>query len=263
MLKIQSLTIKKDEKTILENVNLDINQGDIVCILGQNGRGKSTLLKSIMGFNNIYDISGSIVFNDRDISGMSINERSNEGVFLSMQDPVEIQGVKQIDFYHEIYQNKYNKKSVIELFKKMNVILKKVELNDDFINRYVNEGFSGGEKKKNEIAQMLLLDPQLIMLDEIDSGLDFDTRSLITNIVKEEIDKNKTIIFISHTPEMIKALQPNKVILLDNNGIVKIGDYQFAEEILKKGYKKILSELGIKDKPKVMDACIGGEFHEK
>ncbi len=110
---------------------------------------------------------------------------------------------------------------------------------------------------------LLLLDPQLIMLDEIDSGLDFDTRTLITNIIKEQIAKGKTIIFISHTAEMIKELKPNRVILLGNHQIVKEGDFEFAQEILSKGYKKILSHLGVKDEPRVLGSCIGGHFNEK
>ncbi len=263
MIEIKDLIIKKDENIILENVSLNIEKGDVVCVLGQNGRGKSTLMKAIMGFSNVYDISGSIKFNNKEISHLSINERSSIGLFLSMQDPVEIQGVSQIDLYRAIFQNRYNTANVIEVYKKLDVILKKVELNEDFLNRSVNEGFSGGEKKKNEISQMLLLDPELIMLDEIDSGLDFDTRTLITNIIKEQIQKKKTVIFISHTPEMIKDLHPNKVVLLGDNRILKVGDYQFAEEILNKGYKKILRELGVVERPRMIGTCVGGHFNEK
>ncbi len=263
MLNLKNLSIKKDENIILSDINLQIEKGDVVCILAQNGVGKSTLLKSIMGFNNIYDITGKIEFDGKDISQASINERSNLGIFLSMQDPVEIQGIKQIDLYRTIFQDRYNTSNTIALYKRLDGILKKVEFNEDFLERNVNEGFSGGEKKKNEISQMLLLDPELIMLDEIDSGLDFDTRALIFNIIKEEIAKHKTVIFISHQQEMIKALQPNKVILLGGNKVVKIGDYNFAEEILAKGYKKTLKEFGVEEKPRTMDSCIGGHFNGK
>ncbi len=263
MLNLRDLNIKKDENVILKNVNLKIENGDVVCILAQNGVGKSTLLKSIMGFNNIYDISGEIEYNGLDISNLSINQRSNLGIYLSMQDPVEITGIKQIDLYRTIFQDRYNTSNTIELYKKLDGILKQVEFNEDFLQRNVNEGFSGGEKKKNEISQMLLLDPELIMLDEIDSGLDFDTRTLIANIIQEQIKKNKTIIFISHQPEMIKSLQPNKVVLLGDNRILKVGDYQFAEEILSKGYKKVLKEFGVVEKTKMMGSCIGGHFNEK
>ncbi len=263
LLKISNLSIKKDEKLILDDINLEIAQGDVVCILAQNGVGKSTLLKSIMGFKNMYDIDGHISFNGTDISNMPINERSRLGIYLSMQDPVEISGVKQIDLYRTIFQDRYNSTNTIELYKQLDKILKRVEFNEDVLQRSVNEGFSGGEKKKNEISQMLLLNPDLIMLDEIDSGLDFDTRTLITNIIKEEISKKKTVIFISHQPEMINALKPNKVVLLGGQKVLKVGDYEFAQEILNKGYKKILKEFGVVEQPKTMDSCIGGHFNGK
>lgn len=260
MLEINKLKIKKDKQIILDNINLKIEKGDVVCLLGQNGQGKSTLLKAIMGFNNIYDITGSIKYNEKDISNMSIDARTNIGFFYSWQDPVEISGIKQIDFYRIIFQNKYKTTNILELHKKLNNILKEVELGDDFLERYINEGFSGGEKKKNEIAQLLLLDSNLIMLDEIDSGLDFDTTNLIIDIINKQ-KKDKTIIFISHHIETINKLNPNKVLLLANKTIVKESDITLAKEIFSKGYKRVLSSLGIDNTNKTIGECIGGHFN--
>lgn len=255
MLRIKNLSVKKND-TILENINLDVNKGDVVCILGQNGEGKSTLLKAIMGYSNMFDITGTISFNDIIINDLSMNNVANLGIFLSLQDPVEIPGLKLLDFYRVIYQNKFPQESFLKFSIKLEKILKQVGLNQDFLKRNLNENFSGGEKKKNEIIQMLILNPELILLDEFDSGLDFDTNKLITQILNDEIkSKHKTVIFISHHIDTIKALNPNKVILLSNKQIVAQGDINLAIEIFDKGYQKVLSKFGITKKVDTLESC--------
>ena len=263
MLKISNLLVKSSNNIIINDINLDINEGDVVCILGQNGQGKSTLLKSLMGFSNLFDITGSIQINGQEIINKSIDYRSNIGLFLSYQDPIEISGIKMIDYYRTIFQKKYNTNNILKMYSIFENILKVVELNQDFLSRSINDGFSGGEKKKNEIAQMLLLNPNIIMLDEIDSGLDFDTTNLIINILKHEINKKKTIIFISHNLSTIKELNPNKVVLLANKKIVALGDINLAIKVFQKGYKKTLLEYGVKEEAKVVNECIGGHFNAK
>ena len=262
-IRIQNLNVIKNAEKILDNLNLSFEDGDVICIMGKNGEGKSTLLKSIMGFKNTYDITGSINFNGLDISNKSIDERSSMGIFLSFQDPVEISGIKMIDYYRSIFNKKYNTNNILKMYKIFEDTLKVVELNHDFLSRSINDGFSGGEKKKNEIVQMLLLNPDVIMLDEIDSGLDFDTTNLIINIVKNRINQKKTVIFISHNLSTIKKLNPNKVVLLADKKIVDVSDIKLAIKIFEKGYKKVLSEYGIHEKAKVINECIGGHFSDK
>ncbi|MGL4950673.1 MAG: AAA family ATPase, partial [Mycoplasma sp.] len=180
------------------------------------------------------------------------------GIFLANQNPVEIPGITMLDFFKSIYEEVNQKTNLLEFYKIINGILKTVNLNEDFLSRSINEKFSGGEKKKSEMAQMLLLKPDFIMLDEIDSGLDFDATKTIIDILLEEKKQKKTIVFVSHHDNLIKQLLPNKVILLANKKIVQTGDMNLANDILSMGYKKYLSKLGITSKAQnSIGTCMG------
>lgn len=262
MLKITNLNINIDQNPILENISLEIQNGDVVCILGQNGQGKSTLLKAIMGLHGYTQENGTIIYNNNVIDGLTVTERAKIGIFLANQNPIEIDGIVMLDFYKSILETNDKNVNFLKMYKKIEDILKIVKLSNDVLKRYVNVGFSGGEKKKNEIVQMLLLNPELILLDEIDSGLDIDTVKLIINIINTEISNKKTVIYISHSKQTIDALKPNKVILLHGHKIVASGGYELAQQITNDGYTKTLTKLGIKETKQTLDACIGGHFEK-
>lgn len=260
MLSLKNVSISINNNLVLENLNLEIKKGDVVCILAQNGQGKSSLLKTIMGFKEYAITRGWITFNDHNLTHFTIDQRAHLGIFLANQAPIEIPGVSMLDFLKTIYQQKQQQTNLLQLYRTIEDILKQVHLNSEFLTRSVNENFSGGEKKKSELAQMLLLDPQLIMLDELDSGLDIDTIKLCIKLIKQEIARQKTIVFVSHQAQMINDLKPNKVILIANQKIVKIGGFELAEQVLTQGYKKTLLELGIKEKVPETTDCIGKSF---
>ncbi len=264
ILSLKNLDIKIDKKNILNNININVKPGECIAILGQNGEGKSTILKTIMGHYATSVGKGEIVFKDKIINELKSFERSNLGIFLINQNPIEIEGLKTIDFYKSILNAKGTKLKTIEFYKIIEANLKLVNLNQDILERDFNLGFSGGEKKRNEIMQMLLLDPQLILVDEIDSGLDVDSFKIIIDILKKELKKGKTLIIVSHNKELIKQLQPNKIYLLANQTIVHKGDYEFAMDIMENGFKKILNKLGIKNQDKkILGTCIGEHFAKK
>lgn len=262
MLKITELNIKVDQNTILDDISLEINDGDVVCILGQNGQGKSTLLKAIMGLHGYLQDHGTIIYNNQPIDNLSVTERAKLGIFLANQNPIEIDGIVLLDFYKAILETNQQNVNFLKMYQKIEEVLKTVKLSNDVLKRYVNVGFSGGEKKKNEIVQMLLLNPELILLDEIDSGLDVDTVKLIIEIIKKEITNKKTVIYISHSKQTIDELKPNKVILLHDHKIVASGGYELAQRITNDGYLKTLTKLGITETKQTLDACIGGHFEK-
>jgi Fe-S cluster assembly ATP-binding protein len=243
MLKIDKLSVKVENNEILKEIDITINNGDTVVILGPNGHGKSTLLKSIMNHYSFKISHGDIFYNDINITNMNTSEIAKLGFFLSSQSPIEINGITNIDFYNSLLKENSNEKvSIFESYKKINTYLEKVNFDKSILKRYINQGFSGGEKKKNEIMQMLLLNPKIIMLDEIDSGLDVDTYETIIDILLEEKEKGKTIIFITHNIKLIERLKPNKFFLIGNGKIIQTGDYETANETLKKGFNKYLNK---------------------
>lgn len=262
MFQIKNLNITINNNPILRNVNLDLQKGDIVAILGPNGQGKSSLLKAIMSHYSVELTSGDIIFNNENITTLNTYEKARKGIFLALQTPTEISGLSQINLYKSIIKNNNLNKEIkmLELFKIINSSLKTVHLSEDVLERSINENFSGGEKKKNEIMQMMLMNPEIIMLDEIDSGLDVDTTLNVIEILKNIDLKQKILMFVTHNEKLIQSLKPNKVILIANNEIVKQSDISLANEIIKNGYKNILKELNIKlHKPKkqLLKSCGG------
>ena len=241
MLEIKDLHAKIGDKEILRGINLTIKTGEIHAIMGPNGSGKSTLSAVLVG-NPLYEVTGgTAMFNGKDLLAMKPEDRSHEGLFLSFQYPVEIPGVSMTNFMRAAIneKRKYNGESPLnagDFLKLMREKRKVVELDNKLANRSVNEGFSGGEKKRNEIFQMAMLEPKLSILDETDSGLDVDA----LRIVAEGVNKLKTpetsCIVITHYQRLLEIIKPDIVHVLYKGRIVKTAGPELAEEIEKRGY---------------------------
>lgn len=242
LLDIQNLKVSINQNEILEKFNLIVNKGEIHAIMGPNGSGKSTLSKVLAG-HPAYSIEfGDIFFKGFSILDLSPEERSHLGIFLAFQYPIEIPGVSNEDFLRLAYNSKqlfYNKPEVdpLEFLKIVTQKLDLVHMSSLFLNRNVNEGFSGGEKKRNEILQMLLLEPELSILDETDSGLDIDALKTISDGINSFMNKDRSIILITHYQRLLDYVKPNYVHVMQNGKIVKTGSFQLAKELETKGYQ--------------------------
>ena len=248
MLTIKNLHAKIENKEILRGINLTVKAGEVHAIMGPNGSGKSTLAAVLTG-NELFEVTeGSVQFNGKDLLSMSPEDRAREGVFLSFQYPVEIPGVSMTNFMraavneHRKYQG-LQPLSASEFLKMMREKKKLVEIDSDLTNRSVNEGFSGGEKKKNEIFQMAILNPKLSILDETDSGLDIDALRIVANGVnKLKTNENCTIV-ITHYQRLLDYIEPDFVHVLYKGQIVKSAGKELALELEEKGYDWIKKEL--------------------
>ena len=244
MLKIKNLTAGVDDKNILNNINLNINSGEFHVIMGTNGTGKSTLGNILAGKDNYNVHSGDIVYKDKSIINLSPDERAHEGIFMSFQYPVSIPGVNTMHFLRTAVnsirkskkQDEIEPGDFIKLFKEK---LELIGLKSEFSKRSVNDGFSGGEKKRFEIIQMLLLNPDLIILDETDSGLDIDAIRIVSNGINAFRNKNKSFILITHYNRILNYLKPDFVHVMLNGTIVKSGGRELAVELEEKGYEWI------------------------
>ena len=223
MLKINNLEVSTDDKIILKGLNLLINDGEIHAIMGPNGVGKSTLSRAIMGDNNYNIKNGDIVFNGDNLIPLSTDERAKKGIFLAMQYPMEIEGVSNQDFLRTAISAINNKKvGLYEFIKNCEQGAEELSMNKDLIHRGVNVGFSGGEKKKNEVLQIKLLKPKFIILDELDSGLDVDSLRIVgENIYNYKKDyPNTSILIITHHPKILEYLKPDYVHIINNGKII-------------------------------------------
>lgn len=241
MLEIKNLTIKVLDKIILKDFNLNIKTKEIHTIMGLNGSGKSTICKVLMGDPNYEIVSGSIIYNDKNLLELDTTERARLGLFLVSQNPIEIPGVKNSEMLKVALENKLNKHiSIFEFSRLMNTVCERINLDKSFIHRNINEGMSGGEKKKNELMHLWVLEPNFIILDEIDSGVDIDNLNIISNSIKEYYNTHEiSILIITHHTNILKTLKPNYVHIL-NEGKIKItGDYSLAERIEDNGYNSI------------------------
>ena len=246
ILEIENLCTSINNIDIIKNLNLSINAGEIHAIMGPNGSGKSTLAKVIAGHPAYKIQQGSIKLNGENITHIEPEKRANKGVFLAFQYPVEIPGVHNIDFLRLAYNEKQknNNKQILDPLNFFNLIHKKTKnmnIDIDFLNRNVNEGFSGGEKKKNEILQMMLLNNQLSILDETDSGLDVDALKSIAQNIKNFIDSKKSIILITHYQRLLDYIVPDFIHIMQKGQIVLTGNSKLAEQIEKYGYDKLLN----------------------
>tara|TARA_A100001015_G_scaffold147828_1_gene163926 strand:- start:186 stop:926 length:741 start_codon:yes stop_codon:yes gene_type:complete len=241
MLKINKLNVGVEEKTILNDINLNINKGELHVIMGRNGTGKSTLSNIIAGKEGYNIGGGKLLFNNKNLLDMSIEDRALEGIFMSFQYPVSIPGLNTMHFLRTSvnsirkHQNKkeYTSGEFIKLFKEK---LKVVGLDESFARRSVNDGFSGGEKKRFEILQMLLIEPKLIILDETDSGLDIDALKIVANGINNFKSSQNGFLLITHYYRIIEYLNPNFVHVLLDGKIVKSGDKNLALKLEKEGY---------------------------
>ena len=244
MLKIENLEVTTDNKKILKNFNMVINDGEIHVIMGPNGTGKSTLSRVIMGDPNYKIINGSIEFNGDNINSFSTDERAKKGIFLAMQYPMEIEGVSNQDFLRTAISSINNKRiGLYDFILKCEKGAEELSMNKDLIHRSLNVGFSGGEKKKNEVLQIKLLEPSLIIMDELDSGLDIDSMRVVSeniiNYKKEHPDTS--IIIITHYALILDILKPDYVHVVNNGHIVASGDYSISQDILENGFNKYIS----------------------
>lgn len=240
-LKIENLTVKVENKVILKDFNLEIHSGEIHVIMGPNGIGKSTLTKVIMGDPNYIIEDGNIYYNNKLLNEMSVDERSRLGIFLGMQHPLEIEGVTNADFLRSAVsvREKDNFK-LFDFIKSLDFAVDKLKMDNNMIHRGVNQGFSGGERKKNEILQMYILKPSLIMLDEIDSGLDVDSLKIVGNSVMDYFNEyNPGILLITHYERLLDYIKPTHVHIISEGKIIKSGDYSLVKEIEKNGFKDI------------------------
>ena len=244
ILKIKKLSAGIEKKQILNNINLNINEGEFHVIMGTNGTGKSTLGNILAGKDNYEINAGDIIYKNQSIINLSPEERAQMGIFMSFQYPVSIPGVNTMHFIRTAvnsirkYQNKeeIDAGEFIKIFKeKLNLI----GLNEEFTKRSVNDGFSGGEKKRFEIIQMLMLDPSLVILDETDSGLDIDALKIVAKGINAFRKDNKSFILITHYNRILKYLNPDYVHVMLNGTIVKSGDKNLALELEEKGYEWI------------------------
>ena len=242
LLEIKDLQVAINENEILKKFNLTVNKGEIHAIMGPNGSGKSTFSKVLAGHPAYSVLDGDIFLKGSSILELEPEERSHLGIFLAFQYPIEIPGVSNEDFLRLAYNSKQvflNKPEVdpIEFLTIINEKLKLVQMSPVFLSRNVNEGFSGGEKKRNEILQMILLDSELSILDETDSGLDIDALKTISNGINNFMSPNKSIILITHYQRLLDYINPTYVHVMQNGKIIKTGSASLAKELESKGYE--------------------------
>ena len=236
-LKIKDLTVSVENKTILKDFNIEIKSGEIHAIMGPNGTGKSTLSKVIMGDSNYKVEKGSIYFDDKEINDLPTDERAKLGIFLGYQMPLEINGVSNSDFLRTAMRSKNEEFKLYDFIKKINATVEQLNMDKQMIHRGVNEGFSGGERKKNEILQMYMLEPNTIILDEIDSGLDVDSLRVVGENVMKYYEENKpAILLITHYQRLLDYIKPEYVHIMKNGHIVKTGDKELVKKIEEYGY---------------------------
>ncbi|MAC85465.1 MAG: Fe-S cluster assembly ATPase SufC [Flavobacteriales bacterium] len=248
MLKIQDLKVEIEGKEIIKGLNLEINKGEVHAIMGPNGAGKSTLSAVIAGREEYEVTGGTIEFDGKDIMDLAPEERAHAGVFLSFQYPVEIPGVSVTNFIKTALNESRKAKGLEpmpakDLLKLMRAKQQLLEMDKQFMSRSINEGFSGGEKKRNEIFQMAMLDPKLAILDETDSGLDIDALRIVANGVNKLKNQDNAVMVITHYQRLLDHIIPDFVHVLYDGKIVKSGDKTLALELEKRGYDWIKQEI--------------------
>ena len=249
MISIKNLHANIEGKEILKGINLEVKAGEVHAIMGPNGSGKSTLASVLAGRDGYEITEGSVVFENKNLLGLDAEERAREGIFLAFQYPVEIPGVSTTNFLktamNQIRQHRGEKSlDAVAFLKLMKSKMKLVEIDQALLSRSLNEGFSGGEKKRNEIFQMAMLEPKLAILDETDSGLDIDALRIVAHGVNSLKSKDNAIILITHYQRLLDYILPDFVHVLFDGKIVKTGDKSLAMELEEKGYDWIKAEHG-------------------
>ena len=243
-LTIKNLSVEVNHKQILKNLKLEIKSGEIHAIMGPNGTGKSTLTKVIMGDKNYKVTEGEILFDDKKLNDLTTDERARLGIFLGLQMPLEIEGVSNADFMRSaLHAKEGNNFKLFDFIKDMDKYVDKLKMNKDMIHRGVNQGFSGGERKKNEILQMYLLKPSMVLLDEIDSGLDVDSLKIVgENVMDYYNESNAGILVITHYQRLLDYIKPTHVHIMKDGSIIKSGGSELVKYIEENGYEKIEKE---------------------
>lgn len=249
-LKIENLHVSIDGKEIVKGFNLEINGGEIHAVMGPNGTGKSTLASAIMGHPKYEITEGTVTFDGEDLLEMEVDERAKAGLFLAMQYPSEVTGVTNADFLRTAINGRREEGDEIPLMKFIKKLDKKMallDMDESFSTRYLNEGFSGGEKKRNEILQMMMIEPRIAILDEIDSGLDIDALKVVAKGVNEMRSPEFGSLIITHYQRLLNYITPDKVHVMMQGRIVKSGGPELAERLESEGYDWVKEELGIED----------------
>ena len=247
ILEIENVNASIEEKQIIKQFNLTIRENEIHVIMGPNGSGKSTLSKILAGHPSYTVDEGNIRFCEQNLLDLAPETRAHEGLFLAFQYPIEIAGVTNYDFLRIAYneKQKYLNEPELDPLQFMELTqnyLNKLKMKSEFLNRNLNEGFSGGEKKRNEVLQMLLLSPKLVILDEIDSGLDIDALKIICEGITQNLDEKSSLIVITHYPRILSYLKPDFVHIMINGKIVKTGNMELVDHLEKDGYNSFLQE---------------------
>ena len=248
MIKIENLNVNVEEKEILKGINLEVKPGELHVIMGRNGTGKSTLANVLVGKEKYIVTNGTVSFNGENLLDMSPEDRACAGLFLSFQYPVAIPGVNNMYFLkaavNAIRKSRGEEEiDAVDFLSMIREKLKMVALDESFIHRPVNDGFSGGEKKRNEILQMIALEPKLSILDETDSGLDIDALKIVAKGVNDFRSPERSFILITHYQRILNYMKPDFVHILMNGKIVKSGTMELAKEVEKKGYSWIEEEV--------------------
>jgi Fe-S cluster assembly ATP-binding protein len=249
-LKIENLKVSIEEKEILKGFSLEIKGGEIHAIMGPNGTGKSTLASSLMGHPKYEITSGTIELDGENVVDMEVDARARAGLFLAMQYPSEISGITTADFLRSALnaqRGEGNEISLMKFIRQLDQKMNLLEMDESFAQRYLNEGFSGGEKKRNEILQMMILQPRLCILDEIDSGLDIDALKVVAKGVNDLRSPERGFLIITHYQRLLDYIKPDFVHVMMQGKIVKSGGPELAERLEAEGYDWVKEELGIKD----------------
>ncbi|MDQ0416487.1 Fe-S cluster assembly ATP-binding protein [Croceifilum oryzae] len=249
-LKLKDIKVEIEGREILKGVNIEIKGGEIHAIMGPNGTGKSTLASALMGHPKYEIISGEAHLNGEDLLEMEVDERARAGLFLAMQYPSEISGVTNSDFLRSAVNAKRgegNEISLMKFIREMDSKMDVLEMDQKFATRYLNEGFSGGEKKRNEILQMMMLKPGIAILDEIDSGLDIDALKVVAEGVNSMRNDEFGCLIITHYQRLLNYIKPDFVHVFMQGRIVKSGGPELAERLEAEGYDWVKEELGIED----------------
>lgn len=250
ILEIKDLHVQIEDKEILKGVTLTINTNEVHAIMGPNGTGKSTLAAAIMGHPKYEVTSGSVTIDGEDVLAMAVDERARAGLFLAMQYPSEITGVTNSDFLRSgvnARREEGDEISLMKFIREMDSKMNTLEMDEDMATRYLNEGFSGGEKKRNEILQLMMLKPKFAVLDEIDSGLDIDALKVVSKGINEMRGEGFGCLIITHYQRLLDYITPDKVHIIMQGRIVKTGGPELAKKLEEQGYDWIKDELGIED----------------
>ncbi len=243
MINIKNLKVNVEDKEILKGIDLTINPGEIHVVMGPNGAGKSTLMNAIMAHPKYTVTQGSIEFEGQDITELTADERARKGIYLSFQTPQEVPGITVENFLRAAKMAVTGENVPVLKFKKdLKKIMEELKFSPEYAERYLNVGFSGGEKKKNEILQMKVLDPKFVMLDETDSGLDVDATRIVSEGVKNFLNDEKAVLIITHHSQILENLEPDFVHIIVDGKLVKTGGKELIQEIEENGYRSFKKE---------------------